>query len=61
MSPTGSLGPKLSLNLTCTSLSGGKDSVLVTWTFLASRRPIRSVQCFLNTSALELISNGKRL
>ena len=31
MSPTGPLGSKLSLQLTCTSLSGGSVSVLVTF------------------------------
>ena len=43
MSPTCPLGSELSLQLTCTSLSGGKVSVLVTWILLASRRPVRSV------------------
>ena len=43
MSPTGLLGSEFSLQLTCTSLSCGKVSVLLTWTLLASRRLIRSV------------------
>ena len=42
-SSTGLLCSEFGLQLMCASRSGGKVSVLVTWTLLANRRPIWSV------------------